>query len=227
MRKLLVLPALLLGLLTLPVSTAEAVTYGFDCVSNNGQCAVLEAQMQLDVTDGTGDTVDFLFSNLGPISSFITDIWFYDVTPLFDWTLYDNSDITDSGAGVLLTTGCNPNNPTGAVGWNTTPGGACADPGSAPDGVGVGEWVNINLTLLAGLTFDDVIAAIDGNVGDLRIALHLQGLPDGISETGVIDGGPGDGGDIDELVAEPATLLLLGSGLVAVGARFRRRRENA
>ena len=75
MRRILI-PALLFGLLTLPAATAHADTFGFECVTNNnaGNCAILEAQMEVEVTSLDANTVQFEFSNSGPLASSIAQM---------------------------------------------------------------------------------------------------------------------------------------------------------
>ena len=59
---------------------AAAATLGFGCITNNSpiDCTIAEAQLFVDVTDAGGGQVLFTFSNLGPASSSITDVYFDD-----------------------------------------------------------------------------------------------------------------------------------------------------
>jgi hypothetical protein len=228
MRKLLVLPALLLGLLTLPVATAEALS--FDCITGNDpsntSCNILEDQISVDIADGGGGTVDFTFSNSGPLASSITDIYFDD-----DEAFIDSLAVTGSTGIVAFSVGCTPPDLPGGetVGFETA---ACADADPPPgggSGVDPFESVTLTATLLVGRTFAELLQAIEDDL--FNIGVHVQAFEGDFSEGGVLDDNvvddDDDGGGDDLVVAEPTTLLLLGSGLVAVGARFRRRRENA
>ena len=222
MRRILI-PALLFGLLTLPAATAHADTFGFECVTNNnaGNCAILEAQMEVEVTSLDANTVQFEFSNSGPLASSIADIYFGDDTPLFNWgTLAVTGD---SGSGVAFSTGCSP----GDLPGGSFDAAACSDSDEppAPNGVGPSEFVTLTADLLAGKTFADLIGAINE---DFQFGIHVQAFANGGSEGGEADV-PTDVTDLpvditDVPGAEPTTLLLLGSGLAAVGARLRRRR---
>ena len=236
MRKLLLVPAVMVGLVTLPATQAEAVEYGFYCVTNNGGCSILESQITVEIADGGSGSVDFTFDNSGPTASSITDVYFNDASAnpangsnpdstigdFFDWT---SMSLSDSGSGVSFSTDCTPGDPPGANGF-TDPAGACADAQSpvASNGVNPGESLTVNVELLAGQTFAELIEAIDE--GLFSVGLHVQAIgTQSVSEAGLLDDGDtdGDGGGDDVIVAEPASLLLLGSGLLVAGARLRRR----
>lgn len=77
-----------------------------------------------------------------------------------------------------------------------------------------GETIVFDLTSTTiGFTSDSflVFAAPGGGHGPFRIAAHIQGLPNGESDF------------ITEPIPEPASLLLLGGGLVGLAARLRKR----
>ena len=73
-------------------------------------------------------------------------------------------------------------------------------------GIGSGESLTINFALEPGMTYDDLIAAIES--GELRVGLHVQGFDGGYSEGFVSGGGGGSGGGSS--VPEPSSVLLAG-----------------
>lgn len=175
------------------VSSADAALYGFTRISTNGAQDVA-AQLFVDVTDAGSGQVDFKFLNSGPLASSITDVYFDDGTLLGIASVIN-------GPGVEFSQGASPGNLPG--GETVTPpfeatAGFTADsdaPVSA-NGVNPGEFLTIRFNLKDGKTFADTIAALDGGV-DLRIGIHVQGLPDGESDSFITSG----------QVPEPASIV--------------------
>lgn len=92
---------------------------------------------------------------------------------------------------------------------------ADSDPPAVPNGVNPGEALGILFTLQSTKTWSNVIA--DLGTGALRIGIHVQaigGRPLGGSESFINNPHP---------IPEPATLGLVGAGLLALGWRTRKR----
>jgi len=211
----------LIALLIISISTnAFAVPYGFQAITSNSlnDVAIGQTQLSVDVTAVAGNAhqVLFTFTNVGPSASSITDVYFDD------GTLLGIASISGS-SGVSFSQGASPPNlPSGNTlnpRFETTAGFlADSDSPVQPNGVNPGESMRIVFNLINGQDFDDIINALTlaGADGGLRIGIHAQGFADGQSESFVNDPNP---------VPEPATMLLLGSGLLGLWGFRKRKRK--
>lgn len=191
-------------------SSLYAIPFGFHNITNNSvaDAATGEAQLWVDVT-GSGSNAVFTFYNNGPAPCSITDVYFDD-----GHILGAEMSISYTSTGVAFSLGAKPKDLPGGnvVGFETSENySADSDSPVQPNGVNPGESLGISFALINGNLFDNVIA--DLNSGALRIGIHVQGFADGESESFVNTPAP---------VPEPATMLLLGSGLLGL-AGFRKK----
>ena len=205
------LVVLLVGALFL-CAPAMAIPLGFQNITNNNpvDAAIGESQLSVEVTPYASSTnqVLFYFSNVGPSASSITDVYF-DNGDLFTFGLILNS------TGVSFSPEAAPVNlPGGRTIHFVANQALSADSNSPtqPNGVNPGEDLGIVLVLLAGNDFQNVLDELAS--GDLRVGIHVQGFASGGSESFVNNPNP---------VPEPATMLLLGTGLIGLAAFGRKR----
>ena len=176
-------------------------SYIFERVSDN---SVYDISSQLSVTVSgydDGGVVDpnkvlFTFWNnfsgiTDPIASSVCDIYFDD------GALLDNMEYVVNSDGVEFSPGAHPKNFPGANGmtprFETTKGFSVdSDSPVSRNGIGPGEWLGVVFTLQNNITVEDVDRALlagtflapdvdpDGPLAplNLRIGLHVQGLPD-------------------------------------------------
>jgi hypothetical protein len=200
------------ALLVLTATPAAADTFGFSCITGNfaADCAILEAQIVMDVSAGTDGTVNFLFTNIGPADSSVTAVYFDDLVP----ALLGSPGYITSSSGVSFSAGCAPPVlPGGSPYGFTTSYCADSDAPTQPLGVNPGEWLSIAYTLQGDATFEQVLAAL--YAGSYRVGIHVQGFAGGGSEAGI--------NTPVARVSEPSALFMMGAGLLLVGWRVRRR----
>ncbi len=199
---------------TLAAPTAHAIPYGFSCISFNSatDCAIGEAQLSVDVIDLGGGQVLFDFTNAGPASSSITDVYFDDGTLLGIAGLIDMEDDALGSFGhpdVDFSQDASPPNLPGgsSISFQVTAGFlADSDPPVSANGVNPGEMLGIVFDLQPGRPFSDVLDDLAS--GALRIGIHVQDFAGGGSE-----------GFVNLRVSEPGTALLLGLGLAGLSRR--------
>jgi len=207
------------------VGAAKAETYTFSQLIGSSSTEPTDQFTMVATQSGT-DAISFTFyNNVGETSS-ITDIY---VTGT-DGLLLTPGEITDQSAGVDFSVGADPANlPVGTSYDFYATAGADSNPPVWENGINqTGEYVTWTFALASGVTYDDVIAAI--NSGELSIGLRAPGYSGGSASfinTCSIAGCSTSPSIDTAAIPLPASLwLMLGAmGGLALLSRFVRRRD--
>ncbi len=179
------------------ISPSFAVTFGFSNITNNsGIAATLASEFTLDVTESGANAV-FTLNNNSTEDAFINQIYWDD-------------NASTLGGFVSLESGystpARPKNlPAGNTVGFTANFSVKGNPPAPTHGINEGDTGSFTLSLLSGVTFNDVIAALYD--GTLRLGIHVQGIElyeHDYSESFVSS------------VPEPSTYLLFGLGLISL-----------
>lgn len=204
----------LLAVLAAGSGQALAMTYSFTQL-NSGDPLAVSDQLSMQATDAGPGMVSFTFYNSVGQSSSITDIYLTGTGGL----LVLPGEITAQSPGVSYSIGASPPNlPVGTVYDFYATIGADSNPPVRPNGIDVvGEYVTWSFTMASGITYENVISAIDAGV--LRFGLLVPGYSGGSSS---FINSCGLGGCQTAAVPLPASLWLMFGALGGLGLLARR-----
>ena len=210
---------LLFAFLALTI-TAGASTIDYACITNNsGSCNILASQLTGTVIwDGTSNFVTYTFTNPGPLTSTIAEI--YWDAPVLSGI---NQIFMTTGGPQFSLGGTPPNLPGGnAVGFHADYLISAQNP-SPHNGINPGEFlsVNVNIANMNGFTLS--------SLNNVQVGLHVQSygnadFSESLIGTTRINFGCSENCGGNE-VPEPSTFWLLGSGLL-IGLSFLLRKRN-
>jgi hypothetical protein len=173
--------------------------------------------------NGTVDTaVQLTLSGSGLTDAEFVSEWYFNLNPAYDPTLLTFSDVDVSDVGsVSVQTGLDAFKADGDGKYDFLFTISTAPPG---DRFIAGDTLVFDIGGIGGLTALDFnyLSAPDGGHGPFLSAAHVQGIGPSNGLSGWINPTTGDIPDITE-VPEPASLLLLASGIAAGGRHLRKR----
>lgn len=201
----------------------QAAVLGFDCKTpaNYSLCEDMADQLQVTVTDEGSGSVKFLFENLGPLGSTITQINFDDS----DGVLATLDSITNgTGVNMLIIGSPGAVNGGGSVFQTADYQIERKSQGGVGNGIDPGEEMSAFFTLQGGKSFQDLLESFSTSGGN-RIGMHVQRLGEDEEESDFVITVPGEPPPSQENLPEPSTYALMGAGLAALAAARKRMRR--
>ncbi|MFP5274880.1 PEP-CTERM sorting domain-containing protein [Coleofasciculus sp.] len=194
---------------TASMMPAEAAVFGFNRITENNVENVAN-QLTVDVT-GDSSNVTFKFTNSGPTSSFIAQIYVDVVGGLLAGPSVTNFAGTNFSLG-----GSPPNLPGGnTVGFTSDFRATANNPAPRNGASNTGEMVALNFSG----NVDNVLAAI-GN-GSLRFGTHVQGIGSAGGSDSFVNAVP-----VTDPEAVPEPLTILGSATaLGIGGLLKRQQS--
>ena len=182
-----------------PEATASH-SFGFDQITANGAHNVA-TQIAVEVVDRGDEEIELKFTNTGPISSSVANIYIQDGLGIFD----EVEDISN-GPGVRFRSGSAPGNlPSGAnIGFDADFAFSARNPKPHNGLSHGGGWVALLFEIEDDYAFEDLVDAIvDGTV---RFGAHVISVgPAGESES-IVNHAPAPGAAAIALLASCAAL---------------------
>jgi hypothetical protein len=201
--------AVLFALLTASAASATTVSFSFNCIAGDGggECAIPLDQLSLEVTDLGGGEVSFTITNNDGEPSFVAGVYFEDEADVLD----ELASVLD-GSGVDFQEGGSPPDlPSGTVEGFDADWAVTARPPSHSNGARPGESVTIVFELESGVSFDDLIDAMES--GELRVGVHAPAFDNRGNKSFLASA--------EAVVPEPSALAMLLAGLGAFALRRR------
>ncbi|MEW5911468.1 MAG: PEP-CTERM sorting domain-containing protein [Thermodesulfobacteriota bacterium] len=216
MKKLIVALTLLLSLAAWSPALADSfssISLTFSRITDNSPVGD-QVNVVLDISQFDTDTLLFRFTNQSVLQSVVAEIYFYDAL-----SLVGSMDIrNDLNVGlVTFLPGAHPGSLPGgdAYGFKTS-FAALATESTNPSptyGINPGESLSLLLNFSSAAAINSLVAGL--NDRDFMVGLHVVSIA-GVQSDSFINDPPGG------QVPEPASMLLMGSGLLLVG-RLRKR----
>jgi hypothetical protein len=202
---------------------AAPVTLSFTCTGTNGtdpSCFEFDDAYTLEIDSAGGDDIYFKIYNNGKSgydTGAISNVYF-DVPSPNPFTDGDGGyGISDSGSGVNFQHDTSPDDPFS--GWSSAYEAVST---SDSNGVDAGQWVRFQFDLGSSFTLQNILTALSN--GSLRVAIAAVGLDRGDDEFAYFKNNPYSAPTNPTPVPEPASLILVGSGLAGIVRMAQKRR---
>lgn len=207
-------------------AAAQAIPYGFERITDNNKEDVA-FQLSFDVAEIAPGYIGFALSNVGPISSIITSLYFDDGLSLFK-----SGSVDEQSKGVSFSNGSKSGNLPGGkpAGFSSDFWFTRTSKGGVHNGINndivLSEFAVFSLALKSG-DLKSVLSALDD--GSLRLGLHVQSIGSKDGSDSFISSGRLDNGNPTANVPDNGSNLALAAvslfALFAAKRAIVRRRE--